>query len=39
VVSSRRSQLIAALSFTVALMMLGSVYIGLVVRLTKTTGG
>lgn len=39
VVSSRRSQLIAALSFSVALMMLGSVYIGLVVRLTKTSGG
>ncbi len=39
VVSSRRSQLIAALSFSVALMMLGSVYIGLVVRLTKASGG
>ena len=39
VVSSRRSQLLAALSFSIALMMLGSVYIGLVVRLTKTTGG
>ncbi len=39
VVSSRRSQLIAALSFSLALMMLGSVYIGLVVRLTKATGG
>ena len=39
VVSSRRSQLIAVLSFSIALMMLGSVYIGLVVRLTKTSGG
>ena len=39
VVSSRRSQLLAALSFSIALMMLGSVYIGLVVRLTKTAGG
>ena len=39
VVSSRRSQLIAALSFSVALMALASVYIGLVVRLTKSSGG
>lgn len=39
VVSSRRSQMIAAVTFSLALMVLGAVYFGLMYRLIKATAG
>ena len=39
VVSSRRTQVMAVLSFSVALLVLGSVYLGLMYRLVKATAG
>ena len=39
VVSSRRSQVIAVVSFAVALMLLGAIYVGLMVRLIRASSG
>lgn len=39
VVSSRRSQVIAVISFAFALLCLGAIYVGLMVRLIRATSG